>query len=89
MVLREGRYATSARLPALPPGKEPIDVVTEYLSCLWQYAKERITEEIGSVADLGTFAAYWNNTLWQGCCGKAEPQRLTRNRFLQRLPMSF
>ncbi|BGP57949.1 hypothetical protein JCM8202v2_005603 [Rhodotorula sphaerocarpa] len=52
MVLREGRYATSARLPALPPGKEPIDVVTDYLSCLWQYAKERITEEIGSVADL-------------------------------------
>ncbi|TKA51123.1 hypothetical protein B0A53_05941 [Rhodotorula sp. CCFEE 5036] len=51
-VLREGRLATSARLPDLPPGKEPIDVVTDYLSCLWQYAKERITEEIGSVADL-------------------------------------
>ncbi|GAA5866072.1 hypothetical protein JCM3774_000016 [Rhodotorula dairenensis] len=51
-VLREGRLAASARLPELPPGKEPIDVVTDYLSCLWQYAKERITEEIGSVADL-------------------------------------
>lgn len=52
-VLREGRLASSARLPDLPPGKEPIDVITDYLSCLWLYAKERITEEIGSVADLG------------------------------------
>lgn len=52
-VLREGRLAATARLPDLPYGKEPIDVVTDYLSCLWKYAKERITEEIGSVADLG------------------------------------
>ncbi|GAA5933864.1 hypothetical protein JCM3775_000308 [Rhodotorula graminis] len=51
-VLREGRLASSARLPDLPYGKEPIDVVTDYLSCLWKYAKERITDEIGSVADL-------------------------------------
>ncbi|BGP43264.1 hypothetical protein JCM10449v2_007292 [Rhodotorula kratochvilovae] len=51
-VLREGRLAASARLPDLPYGKQPIDVVTDYLSCLWTYAKERITEEIGSVADL-------------------------------------
>ncbi|GAA5822338.1 hypothetical protein JCM10212_005680 [Sporobolomyces blumeae] len=51
-VLRDGRLAASARLPQLPVGKEPIDVVTDYLSCLWTYAKERITEEIGSVADL-------------------------------------
>lgn len=61
-VLREGRLATSARLPELPPGKEPVDVVTDYLSCLWQYAKERITEEIGSVADLGE-SADWISTL--------------------------
>ncbi|GAA5878397.1 hypothetical protein JCM8547_007907 [Rhodosporidiobolus lusitaniae] len=51
-VLREGRLAASARLPDLPYGKEPIDVVTDFLSCIWRYAKERITEEIGSVADL-------------------------------------
>ncbi|GAA6006073.1 Hsp70 family protein [Rhodotorula paludigena] len=51
-VLREGRLAASARLPELPYGKQPVDVVTDYLSCLWKYAKERITEEIGSVADL-------------------------------------
>ncbi|GAA5978586.1 hypothetical protein JCM11641_002779 [Rhodosporidiobolus odoratus] len=51
-VLREGRLAASARLPDLPYGKQPIDVVTDFLSCLWKYAKERITEEIGSVADL-------------------------------------
>ncbi|GAA5889548.1 hypothetical protein JCM5296_005982 [Sporobolomyces johnsonii] len=52
LVLRDGRLAASARLPDLPFGKQPIDVVTDYLSCLWKYAKERITEEIGSVADL-------------------------------------
>ncbi|GAA5951231.1 hypothetical protein JCM10213_003614 [Rhodosporidiobolus nylandii] len=51
-VLRDGRLASNARLPDLPYGKEPIDVVTDFLSCLWKYAKERITEEIGSVADL-------------------------------------
>ncbi|GAA5942523.1 Hsp70 family protein [Sporobolomyces koalae] len=52
IVLRDGRLAASARLPQLPVGKEPIDVVTDYLSCLWRYAKERIVEEIGIVADL-------------------------------------
>ncbi|BGP27361.1 hypothetical protein Rt10032_c22g6599 [Rhodotorula toruloides] len=51
-VLREGRLATSVRLPELPRRKQPIDVITDFLSCLWKYAKERITEEIGSVADL-------------------------------------
>ncbi|GAA5939835.1 hypothetical protein JCM1841_000649 [Sporobolomyces salmonicolor] len=52
LVLRDGRLAASARLPDLPFGKQPTDVVTDYLNCLWKYAKERITEEIGSVADL-------------------------------------
>ncbi|GJN93855.1 hypothetical protein Rhopal_006914-T1 [Rhodotorula paludigena] len=56
-VLREGRLAASARLPELPYGKQPVDVVTDYLGCLWKYAKERITEEIGSVADLAWDAA--------------------------------
>lgn len=36
----------------LPFGKEPIDIIVDYLTCLWRYAKERITEEIGSIADL-------------------------------------
>ncbi|KAM0747875.1 hypothetical protein T439DRAFT_366092 [Meredithblackwellia eburnea MCA 4105] len=51
-VLRDGRSSSSARLPDLPYGKEPIDVIVDFLSVLWQYAKARITEEIGSVADL-------------------------------------
>lgn len=41
------------RLPALPHGKEPVDVIVDFLSCLWTYAKGKITEEIGSVVDLG------------------------------------
>ncbi|GAA5915261.1 hypothetical protein JCM6882_003386 [Rhodosporidiobolus microsporus] len=51
-VLRDGRLASSSPLPDLPCGKEPVDVVTDFLSCVWKYAKERITDEIGSVADL-------------------------------------
>ena len=34
-------------------GKQPLDVIVDFLSCLWEYAKERITAEIGAVADLG------------------------------------
>ncbi|KAK4049950.1 hypothetical protein OIV83_003774 [Microbotryomycetes sp. JL201] len=70
VVLREGRFATSARLPELPAGKEPFDIVVDYLTCLWTYAKARITEEIGSVADLEsavvqlTVPAQWDNV---GC----------------------
>lgn len=41
------------RLPALPIGKEPIDVIVDFLRCLWTYAKSKITEEIGSIVDLG------------------------------------
>ncbi|KAK4046962.1 hypothetical protein OIO90_006380 [Microbotryomycetes sp. JL221] len=70
IVLREGRAAAAARLPDLPAGKEPFDVVVDYLTCLWTYAKARITEEIGSVADLEsadvqlTVPAQWDNV---GC----------------------
>ncbi|KAM0786232.1 hypothetical protein ACM66B_007033 [Microbotryomycetes sp. NB124-2] len=70
VVLREGRAAAAARLPELPAGKEPFDVVVDYLTCLWTYAKARITEEIGSVADLEsavvqlTVPAQWDNV---GC----------------------
>ncbi|KAH8101329.1 actin-like ATPase domain-containing protein [Cristinia sonorae] len=48
--LREG--TVDPRLPALPPGKAAIDLIVDFLSCLWEYAKQRITEEIGAVADL-------------------------------------
>lgn len=40
------------RLPQLPPGKRALDLVIDFLSCLWEYAKEQITREIGAVADL-------------------------------------
>ncbi|GAA5969837.1 hypothetical protein JCM3765_004591 [Sporobolomyces pararoseus] len=68
LVLREGQLAASARLPQLPVGKQPIDCITDYLSCLWRYAKERIIEEIGIVADLDaanvilTVPAAWDAT---------------------------
>ncbi|GAA6018692.1 hypothetical protein JCM11491_001264 [Sporobolomyces phaffii] len=52
LVLRDGQTAATARLPQLPVGKSPLDCVTDYLSCLWRYAKEKIVEEIGLVADL-------------------------------------
>ncbi|KAG8787696.1 hypothetical protein FRC15_008371 [Serendipita sp. 397] len=42
------------RLPRLPPGKRPIDVIVDFLSSLWEYAKEQITREIGTVADLNS-----------------------------------
>ncbi|GAA6025140.1 hypothetical protein JCM10207_006249 [Rhodosporidiobolus poonsookiae] len=74
-VLRDGALAHSARLPRLPYGKQPIDVITDFLSCLWKYAKERITEEIGSVADLEsadvilTVPAAWDA---EGCSNMRE-----------------
>ncbi|KAF8970592.1 hypothetical protein BDZ97DRAFT_1790034 [Flammula alnicola] len=42
------------RLPALPAGKRAIDLIIDFLSCLWEYAKEQITRDIGAVADLNT-----------------------------------
>ncbi|KAA1466844.1 actin-like ATPase domain-containing protein [Dentipellis sp. KUC8613] len=44
--------AVDPRLPRLPPGKRPLDVIVDFLYCLWEYAKEQITREIGAVADL-------------------------------------
>ena len=35
------------------PGKKAMDLIIDFLSCLWEYAKEQITREIGAVADLG------------------------------------
>ncbi|KIK14724.1 hypothetical protein PISMIDRAFT_687741 [Pisolithus microcarpus 441] len=46
--------AIDPRLPKLPPGKTAINLIVDFLSCLWEYAKEEITREIGSVADLNT-----------------------------------
>lgn len=46
--------AVDSRLPQLPPGKTAINLIVDFLSCLWEYAKEEITREIGSVADLNT-----------------------------------
>lgn len=40
------------RLPPIPPGKKPIHLIVDFLSCMWEYAKEQITREIGAVADL-------------------------------------
>ncbi|KAF9529066.1 hypothetical protein CPB83DRAFT_790568 [Crepidotus variabilis] len=44
--------AIDPRLPALPAGKRPIDLIIDFLSCLWEYAKDQITRDIGAVADL-------------------------------------
>ncbi|KAI0060113.1 actin-like ATPase domain-containing protein [Artomyces pyxidatus] len=46
------------RLPPLPPGKKPLHVIVDFLYCMWEYAKEQITREIGAVADLD-FADVW------------------------------
>ncbi|KAK4692622.1 hypothetical protein P7C70_g9089, partial [Phenoliferia sp. Uapishka_3] len=40
------------RLPPLPYGKDAVDVIADFLSCIWKYAKGQITEQIGTVADL-------------------------------------
>ncbi|KAI0297007.1 hypothetical protein B0F90DRAFT_1742262 [Multifurca ochricompacta] len=44
--------AVDPRLPPLPPGKKPIHLIVDFLYCMWEYAKEQITREIGVVADL-------------------------------------
>uniref|UniRef100_A0A0W0G1N0 Actin-like ATPase domain-containing protein n=1 Tax=Moniliophthora roreri TaxID=221103 RepID=A0A0W0G1N0_MONRR len=67
--LRE-ESAIDPRLPRLPPGKKPIDLIIDFLSCLWEYAKEQITQVTGAVADLDT-ADVWLTVpaAWdaQGC----------------------
>lgn len=39
-------------LPPLPAGKNVVDVIADFLRCIWRYARRVITEEIGSVVDL-------------------------------------
>ncbi|KXN92697.1 Heat shock 70 kDa protein 12B [Leucoagaricus sp. SymC.cos] len=46
--------AIDHRLPLLPPGKRAIDLIIDFLSCLWEHAKEQITRDIGAVADLNS-----------------------------------
>lgn len=46
--------AIDPRLPTLPPGKKAIDLIIDFLSCLWEYAKDQITRDIGAVADLNS-----------------------------------
>lgn len=42
-------------LPPLPVGKNVVDVIADFLRCIWRYAKRTVTEEIGSVVDLSEF----------------------------------
>ncbi|KAJ7657911.1 hypothetical protein DFH06DRAFT_1409092, partial [Mycena polygramma] len=62
--------ALDPRLPLLPPGKTPTDLIMEFLSCLWEYAREQITRDIGAIADLNsadvwvTVPAAWDG---RGC----------------------
>ncbi|KAG6374067.1 hypothetical protein JVT61DRAFT_4708 [Boletus reticuloceps] len=42
--------ATSSK--SFRPGKTAINLVVDFLTCLWEYAKEDITREIGAVSDL-------------------------------------
>jgi len=46
--------AIDPRLPALPPGKSALNLIIDFLSNLWNYAKQQITREINAVADLDT-----------------------------------
>lgn len=48
--LRSGQ--PDPRLPPLPAGKNVVDVISDFLRCIWRYAKRQITDEIGSVVDL-------------------------------------
>ena len=37
-------------------GKQVIDLITDFLQCMWQYAKDEITKDTGVGADLSMFA---------------------------------
>ncbi|KAF8150922.1 actin-like ATPase domain-containing protein [Crassisporium funariophilum] len=42
--------STDPHLPKLPPGKTGIDLVTDYLGCLWAYAQDEIRKDVASDA---------------------------------------
>ncbi|KAJ7134261.1 kinase-like domain-containing protein [Mycena epipterygia] len=47
--------APDPRLPLLRPGKTATDLITDFLRCLWEYAREQIRLDIGAtVADFNT-----------------------------------
>ncbi|KAF9234588.1 actin-like ATPase domain-containing protein [Melanogaster broomeanus] len=52
-VLRD-ESAIDPRLPQLPLGKTAMNLIVDFLTCLWEWAKEEITREIGAVADLNS-----------------------------------
>ncbi|KAF7345112.1 hypothetical protein MVEN_01675100 [Mycena venus] len=37
-----------------PPGKTPTDLIMDFLGCLWEYAREQITRDIGAISDLNS-----------------------------------
>ncbi|KAJ7128137.1 actin-like ATPase domain-containing protein [Mycena crocata] len=52
--LRDEGAALDYRLPSLPLGKTSTDLITDFLSCLWEYSREQITRDIGAIADLNS-----------------------------------
>jgi len=51
---KDAIYRRSRELTSVTqPGKKPVHLIVDFLSCMWEYAKEQITREIGAVADLG------------------------------------
>ncbi|KAF7373360.1 Heat shock protein 12B [Mycena sanguinolenta] len=44
--------ALDPRLPSLPPNKTAADLITDYLSCLWEFSRDQITRDIGAISDL-------------------------------------
>ncbi|KAF6747910.1 actin-like ATPase domain-containing protein [Ephemerocybe angulata] len=57
-LLSDESAASVPHLPTLPPGKMAIDLIIDYLGCIYEYSKEQITRENGAVADLDT-AEVW------------------------------
>ena len=37
----------------MQPRKKPLHLIVDFLYCMWEYTKEQITCEIGTVTDLG------------------------------------
>jgi len=60
---------TAEHLPSLPPGKTPKDVIADYISCLWEHCKAKITEHTGSVAEVGKLSLVQD---WGWVRGKAD-----------------
>ncbi|KAF7307712.1 hypothetical protein MKEN_01131300 [Mycena kentingensis (nom. inval.)] len=42
------------RLPSLPFGKTPLDLITDFLRELWNYCRSQISQDIGAIADLNS-----------------------------------